>query len=69
MLKKKYSRFGRDGIEAGTSLVPLCLHFFRCMFYDSIPRPIARVSMVVVGVTVALFLLKSFLSTTAFFLV
>ncbi|KAJ0506071.1 hypothetical protein HanOQP8_Chr12g0454461 [Helianthus annuus] len=34
---------------------------------DSIPRPIARVSAAVVVVTVALFLLKSFLSTTSFF--
>ncbi|KAI7735657.1 hypothetical protein M8C21_005204 [Ambrosia artemisiifolia] len=50
-------KVGRDGIEAGTSLVP-----------ESIPRPIARVSVAVVGVTVALFLLKSFLSTAFFFL-
>ncbi|KAF5778800.1 hypothetical protein HanXRQr2_Chr12g0551821 [Helianthus annuus] len=49
-------KVGRDGIEAGTSLVS-----------DSIPRPIARVSAAVVVVTVALFLLKSFLSTTSFF--
>ncbi|KAJ0547795.1 hypothetical protein HanPSC8_Chr08g0336901 [Helianthus annuus] len=54
----KLHNFGRDGIEAGTSLVS-----------ESIPRPIARVSVVVVGVTVALFLLKSFLSTAFFFLV
>ncbi|KAI3760233.1 hypothetical protein L1987_50626 [Smallanthus sonchifolius] len=50
-------KVGRDGIEAGTSLVP-----------ESVPRPIARISVAVVGATVALFLLKSFLSTAFFFL-
>ncbi|PIN04273.1 hypothetical protein CDL12_23192 [Handroanthus impetiginosus] len=45
-------KVGKDGIEAGTSLVP-----------DSIPRPIARISVAVVAVTLALFVLKSFLST------
>ncbi|XP_024981108.1 uncharacterized protein LOC112517919 [Cynara cardunculus var. scolymus] len=50
-------KVGKDGIEAGTSLVPV-----------SIPRPIARISVAVVGATVALFLLKSFLSTAFFVL-
>ncbi|KAI3749610.1 hypothetical protein L2E82_20224 [Cichorium intybus] len=50
-------KVGKDGIEAGTSLVP-----------DSIPRPIARISVGVIGAAVVLFLLKSFLSTAFFFL-
>ncbi|KAJ9565024.1 hypothetical protein OSB04_000990 [Centaurea solstitialis] len=50
-------KVGKDGVEAGTSLVPA-----------SIPRPIARISVAVVGATVALFLLKSFLSTAFFVL-
>lgn len=50
-------KVGRDGVEAGTNLVP-----------DSIPRPIARISVTVVGVTLALFVLKSFLSTAFFVL-
>ncbi|XP_077210332.1 uncharacterized protein LOC143845810 [Tasmannia lanceolata] len=50
-------RVGKDGIEAGTNLVP-----------DSVPRPIARISVAVVAVTVALFLLKSVLSTAFFVL-
>ncbi|XP_076932217.1 uncharacterized protein LOC143597664 [Bidens hawaiensis] len=50
-------KVGRDGIEAGTSLVP-----------ESVPRPIARISVAVVGGAVALFFLKSFLSTAFFFL-
>ncbi|KAI3806133.1 hypothetical protein L1987_22026 [Smallanthus sonchifolius] len=50
-------KVGRDGIEAGTSLVP-----------ESVPRPIARISVAVVGAAFALFLLKSFLSTAFFFL-
>ncbi|KAI3461025.1 hypothetical protein Pfo_017688 [Paulownia fortunei] len=45
-------KVGKDGIEAGTSLVP-----------DAIPRPIARIAVTVVAVTLALFVLKSFLST------
>ncbi|KAL3850042.1 hypothetical protein ACJIZ3_011924 [Penstemon smallii] len=48
-------KVGRDGIEAGTSLVP-----------DTIPRPIARISTTVVVVALALFVLKSFLSTAFF---
>ncbi|KAL2470633.1 hypothetical protein Adt_38769 [Abeliophyllum distichum] len=50
-------KVGKDGIEAGTSLVP-----------DAIPRPIARISVSVVAVTLALFVLKSFLSTAFFVL-
>ncbi|KAL8489947.1 hypothetical protein ACS0TY_025738 [Phlomoides rotata] len=45
-------KVGRDGIEAGTNLVP-----------DTVPRPIARISVAVVAVTLALFVLKSFIST------
>ncbi|CAN1131287.1 hypothetical protein LINPERHAP1_LOCUS10190 [Linum perenne] len=48
-------KVGRDGIDAGTRLVP-----------ESIPRPIARISAGVVLVTVSLFLIKSFLSTVFF---
>ncbi|XP_022849473.1 uncharacterized protein LOC111371630 isoform X1 [Olea europaea var. sylvestris] len=50
-------KVGKDGIEAGTSFVP-----------DSIPRPIARISITVIAVTLALFVLKSFLSTAFFVL-
>ncbi|KAJ8535668.1 hypothetical protein K7X08_023388 [Anisodus acutangulus] len=50
-------RVGKDGVEAGTNMVP-----------DVIPRPIARISVAVVGVTFALFALKSFLSTAFFVL-
>ncbi|CAK9165885.1 unnamed protein product [Ilex paraguariensis] len=46
---------GKDGIEAGTNLVP-----------DPIPRPIARISVTIAAVTLALFVLKSFLSTAFF---
>ncbi|CAH1447208.1 unnamed protein product [Lactuca virosa] len=56
VLQKAY-KVGKDGIEAGTNLVP-----------DSIPRPIARISVGVIGAAVVLFLLKSFLSTAFFFL-
>ncbi|BBH10066.1 hypothetical protein Prudu_022747 [Prunus dulcis] len=38
---------GRDGIEAGTNLVP-----------DSVPRSIARVSVTVVALALSLFVLK-----------
>ncbi|CAK9162411.1 unnamed protein product [Ilex paraguariensis] len=48
---------GKDGIEAGTNLVP-----------DPIPRPIARISVTIAAVTLALFVLKSFLSTAFFVL-
>ncbi|OAY75825.1 hypothetical protein ACMD2_01399 [Ananas comosus] len=50
-------RVSKDVIEAGTSFVPA-----------AVPRPVARVSVAVVAVTVALFLLKSFLSTAFFVL-
>ncbi|OMO53092.1 hypothetical protein COLO4_36853 [Corchorus olitorius] len=51
-------KVGKDGIEAGTSLVP-----------DSVPRPIASISVAVVALTVTLFVLKSVLSTAFFALV
>ncbi|KAK8570021.1 hypothetical protein V6N13_002726 [Hibiscus sabdariffa] len=51
-------KVGKDGIEAGTNLVP-----------DSVPRPIARISVTVVALAVALFVLRSFLSTAFFALV
>ncbi|KAK2656801.1 hypothetical protein Ddye_009853 [Dipteronia dyeriana] len=50
-------KVGKDGIEAGTSLVP-----------DSVPRPVARISVTVVALTLSLFVLKSFLSTVFFVL-
>ncbi|XP_022771407.1 uncharacterized protein LOC111314377 isoform X2 [Durio zibethinus] len=53
----KVWKVGKDGIEAGTNLVP-----------DSIPRPIARISVTIVALTVTLFVLKSFLSTAFFVL-
>lgn len=86
-------KVGKDGIEAGTSFVPvsmLCLLISLviiqdciypllsmmistmssfCHFKDSIPRPIARISITVIAVTLALFVLKSFLSTAFFVLV
>ncbi|XP_023923014.2 uncharacterized protein LOC112034414 [Quercus suber] len=48
-------KVGKDGVEAGTNLVP-----------DSVPRPIARISVTLVALTVSLFVLKSFLSTAFF---
>ncbi|CAM8959045.1 unnamed protein product [Rhodiola kirilowii] len=48
---------GKDGIEAGTNLVP-----------NSVPRPLARISVTVVALSLALFVLKSFLSTAFFVL-
>ncbi|KAD4584352.1 hypothetical protein E3N88_21953 [Mikania micrantha] len=50
-------KVGKDGIEAGATLVP-----------ESIPRPVARITVAVVGAIVVLFLLKSILSTAFFFL-
>ncbi|KAK4849294.1 hypothetical protein QYF36_023248 [Acer negundo] len=50
-------KVGKDGIEAGTSLVQ-----------DSVPRPVARISVTVVALTLSLFVLKSFLSTAFFVL-
>uniref|UniRef100_A0A0A0LCA2 Uncharacterized protein n=1 Tax=Cucumis sativus TaxID=3659 RepID=A0A0A0LCA2_CUCSA len=51
-------KIGKDGIEAGTDLVP-----------DSVPRPIARISVGIVALTIGLFLFKSVLSTALFVLV
>ncbi|XP_048226341.1 uncharacterized protein LOC125369016 [Ricinus communis] len=45
-------KVGKDGIDAGTRLVP-----------DSVPRPIARISVTIVALSVSLFVLKSVLST------
>ncbi|BBH09548.1 hypothetical protein Prudu_022076 [Prunus dulcis] len=53
----KVWKVGRDGIEAGTNLVP-----------DSVPRSIARVSLTVVALALSLFVLKSLLSTVFFVL-
>ncbi|KAF7845515.1 TATA-binding protein-associated factor [Senna tora] len=50
-------KVGRDGIEAGTNLVP-----------SSIPRPVARISVTIVALSVSLFVLKSFLSMAFFVL-
>ncbi|KAG5002358.1 hypothetical protein JHK87_023430 [Glycine soja] len=50
-------KVGRDGIEAGTNLVP-----------NSVPRPIARISVTIVALSVTLFVLKAFLSTAFFIL-
>lgn len=50
-------KIGKDGIEAGTNLVP-----------ESVPRPIARISVTVATLAVALFVFKSFLSTAFFVL-
>ncbi|KAK7293011.1 hypothetical protein RJT34_15871 [Clitoria ternatea] len=50
-------KVGRDGIEAGTNLVP-----------NSVPRPIARISVTIVALSVTLFVLKAFLSTAFFVL-
>ncbi|OVA19300.1 hypothetical protein BVC80_521g110 [Macleaya cordata] len=50
-------RVGKDGIEAGTNLVP-----------DSVPRPIARISVTGVAAVISLFVLKSFVSTVSFVL-
>ncbi|KAA8550658.1 hypothetical protein F0562_002342 [Nyssa sinensis] len=50
-------KVGKDGIEAGTNLVP-----------DSVPRPVARISVTIVAITLAIFVLKSFLSTVFFVL-
>ncbi|KAM1764840.1 hypothetical protein ACFX11_004047 [Malus domestica] len=48
-------KVGRDGVEAGTNLVP-----------NSVPRPVARVSVTIAALTLSLFVLKSFLSTAFF---
>ncbi|CAL8178049.1 unnamed protein product [Prunus armeniaca] len=54
-------KVGRDGIEAGTNLVP-----FQCR--DSVPTSIARVSVTVVALALSLFVLKYLLSTVFFVL-
>lgn len=48
---------GKDGIEAGTNLVPV-----------SVPRPVARISVTIAALAVSLFVLKSFVSTAFFVL-
>ncbi|KAL5702625.1 hypothetical protein ACHQM5_027820 [Ranunculus cassubicifolius] len=50
-------KVGKDGIEAGTDLVP-----------GSIPRPIARIGVAGVLLSFSLFVLKSFVSTAFFVL-
>ncbi|KAL4190918.1 hypothetical protein AMTRI_Chr07g27000 [Amborella trichopoda] len=50
-------RVGKDGLEAGTNLVP-----------DSVPRPIARIGVAVLTLTLSLYVLKSLLSTAFFVL-
>ncbi|XP_052170910.1 uncharacterized protein LOC127787091 [Diospyros lotus] len=50
-------KVGKDGIEAGTNLVP-----------DTVPRPVARISVTAVAVALVLFVLKSVLSTAFFVL-
>lgn len=48
-------KVGKDGIEAGTNLVP-----------DAVPRPIASLLVTVVAVALSLFVLRSFLNTVVF---
>lgn len=48
-------KVGKDGIEAGTNLVPA-----------AVPRPIARLSVAVVATSLSLFVLRSFVSTVFF---
>lgn len=50
-------RVGKDGIDAGTNLVP-----------NSVPRPIARISVTFVALSALLFVFKSLLSTAFFIL-
>lgn len=50
-------RVGKDAVDAGSSLVP-----------GSVPRPVARIGVTFVAVSVALFLLKSVISTALFVL-
>eukprot|EP00262_Sarcandra_glabra_P009171 TRINITY_DN23208_c0_g1_i1.p1 TRINITY_DN23208_c0_g1~~TRINITY_DN23208_c0_g1_i1.p1 ORF type:complete len:167 (-),score=23.58 TRINITY_DN23208_c0_g1_i1:409-909(-) len=50
-------KIGKDGIEAGTNLVP-----------DLVPRPIARICVTGVATIVSLVVLRSFLSTAFFVL-
>ncbi|KAG8048569.1 hypothetical protein GUJ93_ZPchr0009g150 [Zizania palustris] len=48
---------GKDAVEAGTNVVP-----------GSVPRPIARIGLTFVALSVAFFLLKSIVSTAIFVL-
>ncbi|KAI3960053.1 hypothetical protein MKW98_016777 [Papaver atlanticum] len=48
---------GKDGIEAGTNLVP-----------SSVPRPLAKISVTVGAAALSLFVLKSLVSTVTFVL-
>ncbi|KAG6429068.1 hypothetical protein SASPL_107107 [Salvia splendens] len=48
-------KVGKDGVEAGASFVP-----------DAVPRPLARISVTAVAVSLVLFVLKSFISTAVF---
>ncbi|WOL18250.1 hypothetical protein Cni_G27043 [Canna indica] len=50
-------KIGRDATEAGANLVP-----------DAVPRPIARIGVATVAAIIALFILKSFVSTVFFVL-
>ncbi|KAK7395338.1 hypothetical protein VNO78_15890 [Psophocarpus tetragonolobus] len=50
-------KVGKDGIDAGSSLVP-----------NSVPRPIARILVTIVALSVTLFVFKAFLSTAFFVL-
>ncbi|WJX76314.1 hypothetical protein P8452_59753 [Trifolium repens] len=50
-------RVGKDGIDAGTNLVP-----------NSVPRPIARIAVTFVALSAVLFVFKSLLSTAFFIL-
>ncbi|GJM97343.1 hypothetical protein PR202_ga14264 [Eleusine coracana subsp. coracana] len=50
-------RVGKDAVEAGTNLLP-----------GSIPRPIARIGVTFAAVSIALFLVKSIVSTAFFVL-
>ncbi|KAI3973096.1 hypothetical protein MKX01_019754 [Papaver californicum] len=49
---------GKDGIEAGTNLVP-----------SSVPRPVAKISVTIGAAALSLFVLKSLVSTVTFVLV
>ncbi|CAK8541527.1 unnamed protein product [Lathyrus sativus] len=50
-------RVGKDGIDAGTNLVP-----------NSVPRPIARIAVTFVALSALVFVFKSILSTVFFIL-
>ncbi|VAI79880.1 uncharacterized protein LOC119332023 [Triticum dicoccoides] len=54
---QKTWRVSKEAVDAGSALVP-----------DSVPRPIARIGVTFVAVSVALFLLKSVISTALFVL-